>query len=126
MILEQAQQVLSGGKGMALADITERIPELCGRDEGQEILRLLLRLDRRFEQRDGLWFSKANTPNPSSRIIAATQAYFKDYPRGELLDHLVPAVVKATGESRQCVQEVILENFHSVQSGKMILNRAKG
>jgi hypothetical protein len=125
MILEQVQQILSGGKGLAIPEIVERILDLCGREDANEILRLLLRLDRRFEQNGELWFCKVKDSNPATRIIAATKEYFKNGPRAELLVHVVRAVAKATGESNQDVQEVIVDTFQIIQGGKVVLNKMR-
>lgn len=123
MILEQVQQILSNGKHLSIPDLAERIPELHGREEAEEILYLLLRLDKRFDQTGELWFSRVVKVDPTAKIVAATETYFQTHPRGEMTDHLVAAVVQATGERSQQVQDVILSTFHSVQNGKMILNQ---
>jgi hypothetical protein len=124
VVLEQVQQILSGGKHLSIPALVEQIPELTSREEAEEILYLLLRLDKRFEQNKGLWFSKVVEIDSTPKIVAATQAYFDSHPRpGEMTQHLVEAVVKATGEDNERVREVILDTFRSAQSGKMILNK---
>ncbi|GIK36926.1 MAG: hypothetical protein BroJett011_07590 [Chloroflexota bacterium] len=124
MILEQVQQLLANGKYMSIPDLAGRIPELYGREEAEEILYLLLRLDKRFDNTGELWFTTVARVDPVEKIISATEAYFDTHnPRGELVEHLVEAIARETGEQQDTVQEIILRSFRSVQNGRVILNQ---
>ncbi len=127
MILEQVQQLLAGGQALTLSEIVERVPALHDRPEASEILRLLLRLDRRFVVIDDRWCTGQESAQDEARIVKAALAYFDaKAQRGELLPHLVAAISRATGEDRQRVQDVLLKTFQSAQGGRMVLNRRKG
>ena len=126
MILEQVVLLLNDGKRLNIPQIANQIPELSGRENAIEILRLLLRLDQRFDHDGDLWYSINKETDPRSRVVDATLQYFKEQnPHGELLEHLITAISEITGEDRQIVKEIILKDFQSVQNGKMILNRKK-
>ena len=125
MILDQVQQVLSSGKQMAIPEIAGRVPELAGREEGPEILRLLLRLDRRFERSGDRWYA-ISTDDAAGRIVDAARAYFRTHgSRGQLLVHLSRAVAEQTGQDIEHVRATILDRFVSTQGGKLILNQEK-
>ncbi|QTA78426.1 Uncharacterized protein dnl_06470 [Desulfonema limicola] len=127
MILEQVQQILSTGKGHSLSELADRLPDLCGRDDAKDILYLLLRLDTRFENVGKLWFAKAGMKSDSTlEIREAVKGYFSQTNRkGELMAHLTKAVAESTSIGEDKIQKVISKNYHTVQSGKMVLNRVK-
>ena len=100
MILEQVLLLLSAGKRLTIAQIASRIPELSGQENANEILRLLLRLDQRFDHDGDLWYSIYKETDPRSRVVDATLRYFKEHkPHGELLDHLMIAISESTGHT---------------------------
>ncbi len=123
MILDQALQLLMGGKGMTTSELLAHIPELAGQLHGEEVLRLLLRLDKRFTLHDGRWLLRAGVSDPRQQIRQAVQDYFQTHPRGELLKHLVPAVATQTGIPPTEIEKVILQTYRHV--GEMILNIPK-
>ena len=125
MIIEQAMQILKSGKGLSLADLTDRIPDLAGRDDAGELLYLLLRLDRRFEKRGTHWFTWETPEEDDKKIVTAAKAYFKSHPRGDLLKHMIPAVIEMTGASEERIRKVILSRFQNIKGGQMVLNRVK-
>ena len=126
MILEQVTQILAGGKGKTLQQIANRVPNLEGQENAEEILRLLLRLDKRFDQDGEKWYYVDQSPDPRLRILDATTKYFLDTKKkGELLEHLASRVSQSIGEDIHLVKEVITVNYKSLQNGKMILNQRK-
>lgn len=123
MILDQVLQLLLGGKALTTPELVAHIPELAGQPQGEEVLRLLLRLDKRFTLHDGRWLLRAGVSDARQQIRQAVQAYFQTHPRGELLKHLVPAVAAQTGRSPDEIEKVILQSYRHV--GGMILNNPK-
>jgi hypothetical protein len=124
MIIEQLQQILSSGKGMTISEITDKIPESVDNISSSELSYLLLRLDKRFEEQDGKWYLKVIEKKSDDNVFKAVTEYFKYHPRGELLEHLVKEVIKATGESSTYIKDVINKRFVIV-NGKMVLNKIK-
>ncbi len=127
MILEQVQQILTVAQGKTIQELADQIPDLCGRDDAGDILYLLLRLDKRFDNDNDRWFSKiGKKSDPEAEILKAVKVYFSQKnPRGELLIHLTNAVAEATGKDSEQIQTVILKHYQILQGGKMILNRMK-
>lgn len=126
MILEQVIQLLDNGKRLTLPEISERVPDLGGHENGVEILRLLLRLDKRFEQDGEFWYFCDDTIDPVPRILDGVAKYFQDSKKkGELLEHLAPRVSQSIGEDIHLVREVIPSYYKSLQNDKMILNQRK-
>lgn len=126
MILDQVTQILAGGKGKTLQQIANRVPDLEGQDNAEEILRLLLRLDKKFELDGDKWYYVDQRPDPRLRILDATAKYFQDTKKkGELLEHLASRVSQSIGEDIHLVKEVIPAHYKSLQNGKMILNQRK-
>lgn len=123
MILDQALQLLRGGNALTTPELLAHIPELAGQPHGEDVLRLLLRLDKRFYQQDGRWFLRADVSDSCQQIRQAVQIYFPTHPRGELLKHLVPAIAAQTGQSSEEIEKVILQTYRYV--GGMILNIPK-
>jgi hypothetical protein len=126
MILDQVIQILADGKHLTIPEITSKVADLEGRENANEILRLLLRLDKRFEKNGDKWFYADVRPDPVPRILDATAKYFHDTKKkGELLEHLSVYVSQSIGEDIYLVQETITTHYKSLQGGKMILDEMK-
>jgi hypothetical protein len=123
MILDQALQLLVGGQALTIPELVAHIPELVGQPHGEEVLRLLLRLDKRFYLHDDRWLLREGVSDPRQHIRKAIKAYFQTHPRGELLKHLIPAVAVQTGQPPAEIEKVILQSYRHV--GSMILNIPK-
>jgi len=72
------QQILSSGKGCTITEIADRLPDLRGRDDAEEILYLLLRLDKRFENDGDRWFTKIGVKlSPVLEIREAVESFLR-------------------------------------------------
>lgn len=126
MVIEQVQQVLSGGKQLTADEIAGQIPILAEREEGVDILKFLLRLDRRFENDGPKWFCTVASDDTDTRIVKAVNDYFKDTGKpGELIQHLTPYIMNKTGVDKGKINETVDRFFITVNEGKMVLNRKK-
>ncbi len=123
MITDQVVTILSNGQAYTLAELTGHIPDLAGQPNSADVLRLLLRLDRRFREHEGRWLLREGISDPSQKIRQALQVYFQTHPKGELLKHLIPAVATQTGQPTHEIEKVILQTYRNV--GGMILNQPK-
>jgi len=123
MITDQVVTLLSNGQAMTEAELAAHIPDLAGQPHGPAVLRLLLRLDRRFRQHEGRWLLRAGVSGPGKLIRVALQSYFQAHPRGEMLKHLIPAIVTQTGQPSEEIERFILQTYRQV--GGMILNQPK-
>ncbi len=123
----EISDVIKTTKGCTIAEIADRLPDLCGRDDAGEILYLLLRLDKRFENAGDRWFTKIGVKrDPGSEIREAADSYFtRTNRKGELMVHLTKAVAETTGKEEAFIQTVISKNYQTVQAGQMVLNRMK-
>jgi len=127
MIAEQIQQILAGGKQQTVEKIASQIPVLNELEQGVDILTILLRLDRRFQNEGSKWFCVIENDETDSRIVKAVNEYFKDTGKpGELEKHLTPYVMNKTGADKGKISETVDRFFMTVNKGKMILNRKKG
>jgi len=123
MITDQVVTLLSGGQAMTDAELAAHVPDLAGQPHGPAVLRLLLRLDRRFGQHEGRWLLRAGISDSSQQIRQAVQAYFQVHPRGELLKHLLPAIATQTGQPEGEIEKIVLQTYRHI--GGMILNQPK-
>ena len=123
MITDQVVALLSDGQAMTTIDLAAHLPNLAGKPYATDVLRLLLRLDRRFRESKGKWILRAGVCDPSQQILLSAKKYFQTHPRGELLKHLLPAIAVETGQSKVIIEQVILKNYRQV--GSMILNQSK-
>jgi hypothetical protein len=123
MITDQVVTLLSNGKSMTVEQITDHIPELVGQPYGADLLRILMRLDRRFLQHEKNWLLRDGVIDPSEQILQSVQSYFRAHPKGELLKHLLPALAIQTGQSEPEIEKIILQNYRHV--GGMVLNQPK-
>lgn len=123
MITDQVVTLLTNGKSMTVDQITAHIPELVGQPYGVDILRLLMRLDRRFLQHEKNWLLRDGVSDPNMQIVQSARTYFQTHPKGELLKHLIPALAKQTGQSELIIERIILQNYRHV--GGMVLNQPK-
>ena len=125
MITDQVVTLLAGGQAMTDAELATHIPSLAGQPYCMDVIRLLLRLDRRFREHEGRWLLRegVSVSDPKQQIQEAVQAYFQTHKFGELLKHLIPYVVVLTGQPPQEVEKVIKQTYRS--AGSMILNQLK-
>lgn len=123
MITDQVVTLLANGKSMTVDQITAHIPELIGKPYGADVLRLLMRLDRRFLQHEKNWLLRDGVSDPNIQILQSAQTYFQAHPKGELLKHLIPALKMQTGQSESLIEKIVLQNYRHV--GSMVLNQTK-
>lgn len=123
MITDQVVTLLSNGQAMNTTDLAAHLPDLAGQPYASDVLRLLLRLDRRFRESKGRWILRDGVSDPSQQILQSAQRYFQTHPRGELLKHLLPALAVETGQSEEIIERVIRKHYRQV--GSMVLNQTK-
>jgi hypothetical protein len=123
VITDQVVTLLTNGKSMTVDQITAHIPELVGQPYGADLLRLLMRLDRRFFQHEKNWLLRDGVSDLSKLILQSARSYFQTHPKGELLKHLLPALALQTGQSESIIEKIILQNYRHI--GGMVLNQPK-
>jgi hypothetical protein len=116
---------LNEGEAQTLAQILASLPELAAEPHGPDVLRLLLRLDRRLRPLDDGRWTLATTPQtPEQRIVASAKAYLDSLPGGgALLDSVVTRVVSETNYALDTVRSVVLRYF--VNNGRVVRNQLK-
>jgi hypothetical protein len=126
LIVEQVLKVLKDNAPQTTSQLVARIPELVGQENGTEILRLLLRLDRRVESIDtDRWIMTAQAQDVEDQIVEAILAYFVSTgKRGEMIGVLVDNVRQASGHPPDRVHQIVLARFQH-NAGKMVLNQMK-
>ena len=123
MITDQVVTLLSSGQAMTATDLVSHLPDLAGQSYASDVLRLLLRLDRRFRENNGRWILRDGVCDPSQQILQSAQIYFQTHPRGELFKHLVPAIATQTGQPEPIIEQIIRKHYRQV--GSMVLNQSK-
>ncbi|HBY97767.1 MAG TPA: hypothetical protein DEP84_28135 [Chloroflexi bacterium] len=125
-VTEDILRILSVGQARSTSDILARLPALASLAEGEDVLRLLLRLNRRVSPLpDDRWVLAASDQTPEQRIVAATLAYFRSQGRpGEHIGSLAKAMAAETGYPEVQVRSVILARFRD-NAGIMIFNQLK-
>jgi hypothetical protein len=115
---------LAAGEVRTLSQLLAELPELAADPHGADVLRLLLRLNRRLRPlSDGRWTLTA-PQTPEQRIVASAQAYLNQIPAGgALFDSVVTHVVDETGYDQAAVRGTILRRF--VSRGKVVRNQLK-
>jgi len=116
---------LSDGEAKSFTQLLNEIPELATQPHGAEQLRLLLRLDRRFQiTDDGRWILAASTQTVDQRIIMIVLHYLDQIPGGgALLNSVAEYVANETGFSHQLIKPIILGNFEN--NGRLVRNKRK-
>ena len=116
---------LAKSEGQTPAQILATLPELMDDPHGADVLRLLLRLDRRLRLLDdGCWTLAAAPQTPEQRIVASALTYLNRIPGGgALLDSVVTYVVGETNYDRAAVRSVTLRRF--VNTGQVVRNQLK-
>ena len=125
-VYKSVEPLLSDGETRSIDHMVAQLPKLSERAEGAEILRLLLRLNKKYKcMPNGHWVLASSAQTPEQRIVSATQAHFRFQDRpGELIGSLSKAVAAETGFSKSVVKSMILEKFENNQ-GKMVFNKLK-
>lgn len=123
MITDQVVILLANGQVMTASELATHFPDLAGQTNGVEIIRLLLRLDRRFREHERRWLLREGVSDPSQQIRDAVRTYFQTHRFGELLKHLIPYIVAQTGQPPFEIEKVIQQTYRS--AGPMILNQPK-
>ena len=124
-ICERILHRLAKSEGQTLAQILASLPELMADPHGADVLRLLLRLDRRLRSLDdGRWTLVIAPQTSEQRIVASAQAYLNRIPGGgALLDSVVTYVVGETNYDQADVRSVTLRRF--VNNGWAVRNQLK-
>ncbi len=116
---------LDEGEAQTLVQILASLPDLADDPHGADVLRLLLRLDRRLRPLDdGRWTLVATRQTPDQRIVASAKAYLDSLPGGgALLDSVLTRVVSETNYALDTVRSVVLRYF--VNNGRVVRNQLK-
>ena len=124
-IYDRVLHQLAAGEVRTLSQLLAELPELAADPHGADVLRLLLRLDRRLRPLgDGRWTLATAPQTPEQRIVASAQAYLNQIPAGgALLDSVVTYVVGETNYDQATVSGTILRRF--VSRGKVVRNQLK-
>jgi len=125
IISDRILHQLANGEMQTLPELLATIPELAAEPNGGEVLRLLLRVDRRVRPLpDGRWTLAAAAQTPELRIVTSAQAYFNRMPgSGAMLNTVVDHVVRETNYNPARVRAVITNRF--VNNSKTVLNKLK-
>jgi len=110
---------------MRLSQLLSTLPELAADLDGAEVLRLLLRLDRRVRPLpENRWTLVSTVQTPEQRIVAAALVYLGNIPGGgALVASVVNHVAGETGYDEPTVRSIILHRF--VNNGKVVRNKLK-
>jgi methyl coenzyme M reductase beta subunit len=124
-IINRVLHQLASGEAKTVSQLLTTLPELTAEPRGAEVLRLLLRLDRRVRPLDsGRWTLAAAVQTPEDRIVASAQAYLNSIPGGgALVSSVVAHIVDETDYDQHMVRSVILRRF--VNNRKVVRNRLK-
>jgi hypothetical protein len=124
-IIHRVLHQLANGEAKSLDQLLTTLPELAVEPNGVEVLRLLLRLDRRVRPLDGgRWALAAAPQTPEGRILASAQAYLSSMPGGgALLNSVVGRVVAETDYDPAMVRSIISRRF--VNNGTVVRNQLK-
>lgn len=116
---------LDEGEAQTLTQILASLPELADDPHGADVLRLLLRLDRRLRPLgDGRWTLAFTPQTPDQRIVASAKAYLDSLPSsGALLDTVVTRVVGETSYDQATVRSTVQRHF--VTKGVLVRNQLK-
>jgi len=111
---------------MNFSQLLAAVPELVAESHAAEMLRLLLRLDRRLRLLDDGRWTLASTPQtPEQRIVSSAQSYLDAIPgEGALLKSVVEHVAGETGFADALVRSAILRSFEN--NGTVVRNKRKG
>jgi len=124
-ILDSVIHQLSNGESQTTPQLLAKLPALSGNPHGDEVLRLLLRLNRQVhETRPGTWALVEAERTPEQRIVASARQWLDDIPGGHaLLNALIERVFEETAYDRALVHSVIQRHF--VIRGKVVNNQLK-
>jgi len=125
-VTDQMQQLLAGGKRLTPQAIAGALPALTEHEDGAELARFLLRIDRRFEEENGEFHCLTESIPDDGKILEAADRYFDDHgKRGELLEHLAVYIESETGATRQEIAEAVSKYYVTATGGQMILRRRR-
>ena len=124
-IIERVLQNLSTNEPQSIPQILSALPELANTAQAEQVLCLLLRLDRRVRlMADGRWSTALTSNTPEQRVITTAQSYLSTIPSGgALLTSIVEHVAKNTDYEPAVVSSIILRRF--VNNGRSVLNQLK-
>jgi hypothetical protein len=124
-IVDHALQQLSQTSSLTLEQMLENMPELAATLYDRDVLRLLLRLDRRLQvSSDGKWSLVLTALTPERRIIASAQAFLTKIPGGGArLSSVVEHVAADTHFDRDLIRSVISQHFVSTKT--LVRNQLK-
>jgi hypothetical protein len=124
-IYERILSRLAEGKPQTVAQVLVSLPELAADPHALDILRLLLRLDRRLRLlSDGRWTLPTSQTTPEQRTVATAQAYLNSLPGGgALIDSVVTYVVGETNFDQAFVRSVVLGHFDNI--GRVVRDKLK-
>lgn len=116
---------LDEGEIQTSTQILASLPELADNPHGADVLRLLLRLDRRLRPLDDGHWTLAFTPQtPDQRIVASAKTYLDSLPgSGALLNSVVTHVIGETSYDQATVRLTVQRHF--VTKGILVRNQLK-
>lgn len=123
MITDQVVTLLSNGQALTISELVNHISDLANRPYSDEVLRLLMRLDKRFRENNGRWVLREGFQDSSELVLKYAQRYFQTHPRGELIQHLITYISSQTNLPDSIIEQVVKKNYKQV--GKMIINQRK-
>jgi hypothetical protein len=124
-IYDRILRQLAESEAQSSTQILSSLPELVADPHGSDVLRLLLRLDRRLRLlSDGRWTLATAQQTPEQRIVASAKVYLDSLPgSGSMLDSVVTHVVGETSYDQAIVRSAILRCF--VNNGRVVRNQLK-
>ncbi|MBN1877704.1 MAG: hypothetical protein JXA33_26005 [Anaerolineae bacterium] len=124
-MLDSVIHQLSNGESQTTAQLLTKLPALSGNPHGDEMLRLLLRLNRQVhETQPGTWVLVEAERSPEQRIVASARQWLAAVPGGRApINALIDRVFEETAYDRALVHSVIQRHF--VIRGKIVNNQLK-
>ena len=124
-LIDSAIHQLANGDPLTSAQLLSRLPEVAANQQGIEVLRLLLRLDRRvYITEDGKWALVETERTPEQRIVAATKHFLNSAPGGVgMLNTVVAHIANITAYDTMLVSSIVQRHFRI--QGKIVFNQHK-
>lgn len=124
-ISDSAIHQLSNGESQTTSQLLAKLPTLSGTPHGDEVLRLLLRLNHQVcEIQPGTWALVEAERTPEQRIVASARQWLDAVPGGRApINALIERVFEETAYDRALVHSVIQRHF--VIGGKVVNNQLK-
>ncbi|MDD5367602.1 MAG: hypothetical protein PHQ40_00835 [Anaerolineaceae bacterium] len=125
-IYTEIARLLADGQARSLGELLPHLPTLAALPQGEDVLRLLLRLHPCAQHLpDGRWTIAAAERSPEERIISAAQSYFQASSQpGVLIGALTQAVAQETGFAQDFIRTTLVAQFKN-NAGRMVFSQRK-